>query len=68
MLIEGAPVWASQKGMSEIFDIEPNIVGHHLKNIFESNELEQESVTRKFRAPAADNKKVPRNPGPRIPF
>jgi len=56
VLIEGETVWASQKGMSEIFDIEPNTVGHHLKNIFESNELEQESVTRKFRATAADNK------------
>lgn len=56
VLIEGETVWASQKGMSEIFDIEPNTVGYHLKNIFESNELDYQSVTRKFRATAGDSK------------
>ena len=56
VLVEGETVWASQKGMAEIFDIEPNTVSYHLKNIFESNELDQESVTRKLRATAVDNK------------
>lgn len=56
VLVEGETVWASQKGMAEIFDIEPNTVGYHLKNIFESKELDQESVTRKLRATAVDNK------------
>lgn len=56
VLVEGETVWASQKGMAEIFDIEPNTVGYHLKNIFDSKELDQESVTRKLRATAVDNK------------
>lgn len=49
-------VWASQKGMAEIFDVESNTIGYHLKNIFESGELSEISVTRIFRVTAADNK------------
>lgn len=49
-------VWASQKGMAEIFDVEPNTIGYHLKNIFESGELSEISVTRIFRVTASDNK------------
>jgi hypothetical protein len=49
-------VWASQKGMAEIFSVEANTIGYHLKNIFDSSELSEDSVTRKIRATAADNK------------
>ncbi|MBS4056392.1 MAG: virulence RhuM family protein, partial [Bacteroidales bacterium] len=49
-------LWASQKGMAEIFDVESNTIGYHLKNIFESGELSEDSVTRIFRVTAADNK------------
>ncbi|MRR56611.1 MAG: cell filamentation protein Fic [Deltaproteobacteria bacterium] len=56
VLIEGETVWATQKGMAEIFDVESNTITYHLKNIFDSNELDTESVTRKIRATAADNK------------
>lgn len=49
-------VWASQKAMAEIFDVEPNTIAYHLKNIFESRELIESAVTRKIRATAFDNK------------
>lgn len=49
-------VWASQKGMAEIFDVEPHTIGYHLKNIFDSGELEESSVTRKIRVTALDKK------------
>jgi len=49
-------VWASQKGMAELFDVESNTITYHLKNIFNSNELIESAVTRKIRATAADNK------------
>lgn len=49
ILLGDETVWASQKGMAEIFDIEPNTVGYHLKNIFETNELNELTTTRKNR-------------------
>jgi len=52
-------VWASQKGMAELFDIEPNTVNYHLKNVFDSGELSELSVTRIIRITATDNKTYP---------
>ena len=49
-------VWASQKGMAEIFDVDTRTVNEHLQNIFKSGELEELSVIRKFRITATDNK------------
>jgi hypothetical protein len=49
-------VWTSQKGMAELFDVEPNTITYHLKNIFDSGELSEPAVTRKIRVTAADNK------------
>jgi len=56
VLIEEETVWTTQKGMAEIFDVEPNTITYHLKNIFEFNELDENSVTRKIRATATDDK------------
>lgn len=56
VLIEGETVWTTQKGMAEIFDVESNTITYHLKNVFESSELDAESVTRKIRVTATDNK------------
>ncbi len=54
--IEGETVWASQKGMSEIFDVDVRTINEHLQNIFNSNELFEDSVIRKFRITAGDGK------------
>jgi hypothetical protein len=56
VLVENETVWTSQKGMSEIFDVETNTITYHLKNIFETNELDKESVARIFRVTASDGK------------
>ncbi|MDR1311714.1 MAG: virulence RhuM family protein, partial [Burkholderiaceae bacterium] len=56
VIVQDETVWATQKGMAEIFDVEPNTITYHLKNIFVSKELESNSVTRKIRATAADGK------------
>lgn len=61
VLIEQETVWASQKGMAEIFDVEANTINYHLKGIFESDELSEDSVTRKFRVTAVDNKNYDTN-------
>lgn len=56
VIIGDETVWASQKGMAEIFNIESNTVNYHLKEIFSSGELIEDSVTRKIRVTAADGK------------
>lgn len=43
-------VWLSQKQMAELFQREPHTIGEHIKNIFEENELAEDSSTnRNFR-------------------
>jgi hypothetical protein len=49
-------VWSSQKGMAEIFGVDVRTISEHLQNIFRSNELDENSVIRKFRITAADGK------------
>ena len=41
--------WLTQKSMAELFDIEVNTINYHLKEIFKTNELKEESVIRKDR-------------------
>ena len=53
----GETIWLTQKRMGELFDVESNTITYHLQEIFKSSELEENSVTRIFRATAADGKK-----------
>ena len=57
VLIQDETVWLSQKAMSLLFDCSTDNVSLHLKNIFESNELEENSVTEVFSATASDGKR-----------
>ena len=50
-------IWASQKAMGEIFNVESNTITYHLGEIFKTEELVENSVTRKIRATALDGKK-----------
>lgn len=49
-------VWLTQKGMAQLFDCSTDNIGLHLKNIFASGELSENSVTEKSSATAADGK------------
>ena len=49
-------VWLSQKSMAKLFNCTSDNIGLHLKNIFESKELEEKSVTEKYSATASDGK------------
>lgn len=53
---EDETVWLSQGRMAELFGVDKRTVSEHLKNIFESGELEENSVVRNFRTTAADGK------------
>lgn len=61
VIIGDETVWSSQRGMAEIFNVESNTINYHLKEIFSSGELDEDSVTRKIRVTAADGKKYDTN-------
>lgn len=42
-------VWLTQKMMAELFDVGVNTINYHLKEIFNSGELEEEATIRYFR-------------------
>jgi hypothetical protein len=54
--IENETIWLTQKLIATLFDVTVPTVNEHLKNIFNSNELQEESVIRKFRTTASDGK------------
>ncbi|MDB5188656.1 MAG: cell filamentation protein Fic [Candidatus Nomurabacteria bacterium] len=54
--VEGEMVWLTQKLMAELFDVSIPTINEHLKNIFETGELDENSVVRNFRITAADGK------------
>jgi len=49
--------WMTQKKMSELFGVQRPAITKHLKNIFESSELEQDSVSSILEHTAEDGKK-----------
>jgi hypothetical protein len=53
---EGETVWLSQKQLAELFQKDIRTINEHIRNIFEERELEANSVIRKFRITAADEK------------
>ena len=49
-------IWLTQKMMGELYKVETHTINYHLKKIFADNELQEDSVIRKFRITAADGK------------
>jgi hypothetical protein len=37
----GDTIWLSQKRLAELFEVDRSVIGKHLKNIFESGELNE---------------------------
>ena len=56
-MVKDDTIWLTQKSMAELFDCSTDNISLHLKNIFESNELNKKSVTEKISATANDGKK-----------
>ena len=54
---ENGTIWLTQKLIAELFSVSVPTINEHLKNIFESNELQKDSVIRKFLITAPDGKK-----------
>jgi len=54
--IENENVWLTQKLIAQLFEIHIATVNEHLKNIFSTSELDENSVIRKFLITASDKK------------
>lgn len=54
--VEGETVWLSLNQLAELFQVDKSGVSRHLKNIFETGELERDSVVAKFATTASDGK------------
>lgn len=52
--VQNHDVWLTQKAIAKLFDVERSVVTKHLKNLFESRELLEESTCANF-AQVADN-------------
>lgn len=50
-------VWLTQKAIGELFEVDRSVVTKHLKNIFETGELQESSTCANF-AQVADDGKV----------
>ena len=50
-LIRDETIWLTQKGMAELFGIDKSGISRHIKNIFESGELDEEVVVAKIAIP-----------------
>jgi hypothetical protein len=56
VLFSDETFWLSQKRMAELFGVDVRTVNEHLKNIFTTSELNEDSVIRKIRITADDGK------------
>lgn len=56
VIIRDETLWCTQKAMAQLFGVDRTVVSKHLKNIFESSELQQDSVCAKLAHTAEDGK------------
>ena len=54
--LEDENVWLTQKAMSELFDTTKQNISLHINNIFEEDELNQDSVVKENLTTASDGK------------
>jgi hypothetical protein len=58
---EDETIWLTQKLIAVLFSVSIPTINEHLKNIFDSDELDPHSVIRKFRITATDGKSYSTN-------
>ena len=54
--LEAETVWLTQKDMAELFNTERSVITKHIRNVFNTRELNKSSVCAKFAHTAADGK------------
>ena len=55
-LYQHQSLWLTQDAIAVLFDKSRSTITEHLQNIFQSQELQEDSVCRKFRRTASDGK------------
>lgn len=55
--VQDGDVWLTQKAIAQLFDVERSVITKHLKNIFDSGELDEKATCANF-AQVADNGKT----------
>jgi len=61
VLIQGETLWLTQKQIAQLFEVNVPAISKHLKNIFETDELKEDSVVSKMEITAKDGKKYKTN-------
>lgn len=56
VVVKDETVWCTQKAMAQLFGVDRTVITKHLKNIFESDELNRQSVCANFAHTAEDGK------------
>lgn len=60
--LEGETIWLSQKQMAELFEKDSDTIGLHLKNIFQTEELDERTTTEEYSVVQREgNRKVKRS-------
>jgi len=54
---EDETIWLTQKLMGELFEVGTNTINYHLKEIFKSNEIDENRTIRKFRIVQTEGKR-----------
>ncbi len=57
VFLQDETVWLTQKSIAQLFGVQVPAISKHLKNIFETGELEEKSVISILETTASDNKK-----------
>lgn len=47
-IVKDETVWLTQKGMAQLFDVQPSAISKHLSNIYEEGELQSEATRSKM--------------------
>lgn len=62
IFFQNESVWLTQQKIADLFGVSKSTVSEHVKNIFESAELEKEATVRNFRTVQQEgNREVARN-------
>lgn len=56
VVIKDETLWCTQKALAQLFGVDRTVISKHLKNIFESSELQPDSVCANFAHTAEDGK------------
>ena len=56
VFLQNETIWLPQKKIAQLFDVDRTVVTRHIKNIFESQELNENSVCAKNAHTAEDGK------------